>query len=99
MRDGQTSLKALANDNATFIAKVLILEVRAQAVEECAAQEEVAMDTLIGEAVEKFKQSEEYVAILDAEHDVGYDLGWKRSSLIYGGNTGMSTTDFLGQSS
>ena len=81
LQDDQTSLEALANDNTTLNTKVTILEARAQAAEERDVQEEFARDVLIGKAVEqvvkKFKQSEEYVTILDAQHDTSYNLGVK----------------------
>ena len=71
----------MANDNTTLNTKVTVLEARAQAAEERDVQEEFASDVLIGEAVEqvvkKFKQSEEYVTILDAQHDTSYNLGVK----------------------
>ena len=49
--------------------------------------------------MEEFKQSEEYATILATHHDAGYDLGLRRSSLIFGGNVRMLTTGFWGRSS
>ena len=54
-----------------------MLETRAKAAEERAAQEEFIRDTTIQEVVEQamenFKQSEEYAAILTAQYDTDYD--------------------------
>ena len=77
LRDSQASLQALANDHTAVTTKVLVLETRAKAAEERAAQEEFIRDTTIQEAVEQamenFKQIEEYAAILIASYDTDYD--------------------------
>ena len=68
------SLQALVNDHVAVTAKVSVLEARARVTEEYAAQEEFIRETVIQEAVEqvvrqamdKFKQYEEYAAIMTA---------------------------------
>ena len=79
LQDCQTDLKAFANDNTALNDKVSVLEARVQAAKERVAQEEFSRDEFIREAVEqaveKFKQFEEYATILATQYDTSNDLG------------------------
>ena len=80
MRDSQAGLLTLANDRIVVTTKVSVLEARARrSAEECSAQEEFVKDMAIQEAVEQavdnFKQSEEYATLMTTSYDAGYDTG------------------------
>ena len=53
LRDSQASLQSLVNDHAVVNARVSVLEEKARAVEEHAAQEEFIRDATIQEEVEQ----------------------------------------------
>ena len=65
------------NDHTIVTTKVSVLEARAIAAEKRATQEEFIRDATIQKAVEQavenFKKSEEYVAIMTTQCDMGYD--------------------------
>ena len=68
--DSQVGLQALASDHTIVTAKVSVLEARARATKERVAQEEFLRDAAIQKVVEQamdnFKQSKEYAAIMTA---------------------------------
>ena len=53
LRDSQAGLQALVNDHITITTKVSILEARARAAKECAAQEKFVKDAAIQDAMER----------------------------------------------
>ena len=99
--DSQASLQALVNNHTTVTGKVSSLEARAKAVEERVAQEEFIRDAAIQEpveqALEEFKQFEEYAAIMTTQYDTGDDTGFNKSSSTYGGSIEMSNIGSWGK--
>ena len=80
LRSRDERIKALADNNADLIDKVATFEAKSQAAEEYLKEAKLARDTKITraaeEAVLKFKQFEEFTALLKKEHDAGYDMGY-----------------------
>ena len=80
LRSCHKRVETLANDNTILTSKVTTLESRARAAEEQLKEVEFERDAKIekaaNEAIAKFKQSEEFAALLEVERDAGRDAGY-----------------------